>query len=195
MTEDMSASSDSVTRLLADVRLGRREAVDRLLPVVHDELRRIAGSYMRRERADHTLQPSALVNEAYLRLVDQRDVEWRDRAHFVGVAARLMRMILVDYARARRATKRAGGAERVPLDETVVTAGERDVDLLALDEALARLAEMDPRLGHVVELRYFGGLTTRETAEALGVSTATVEREWATARGWLRRELSAEGER
>src|SRR5512144_2195154 len=116
----MSASSDSVTRLLADVRLGRREALDRLLPVVHAELHRIAAGYMRRERADHTLQPTALVNEAYLRLVDQRDVEWRDRAHFLGVAAQLMRLILVDHARARRAAKRAGGAERGALDDAVV---------------------------------------------------------------------------
>ncbi len=185
----MSGSLDSVTRLLADVRLGRREAVDRLLPVVHDELHRIAARYMRGERADHTLQPTALVNEAYLRLVDQRDIEWRDRAHFLGVAAQLMRLILVDHARARRAAKRAGG-ERVPLEEMMVVVDERDVDLVALDEALERLAAMDPRLGRVVELRYFGGLTTRETAEVLGVGTATVEREWATARGWLRRELT-----
>jgi RNA polymerase sigma factor (TIGR02999 family) len=191
----MSASSDSVTRLLVDVRLGRRDALDRLLPLVHDELHRIAAGYMRRERADHTLQPTALVNEAYLRLVDQRDVEWRDRAHFLGVAAQLMRMILVDHARARRAAKRAGGAERVPLDETVLVGGERDIDLLALDEALGRLAAFDAGLCRVVELRYFGGLTTRETAEVLGVSPATVEREWATARGWLRRELTREGAR
>jgi RNA polymerase sigma factor (TIGR02999 family) len=194
-TESMSASSDSVTRLLADVRLGRRDALDRLLPIVHDELHRIATLYMRRERADHTLQPTALVNEAYLRLVDQRDVEWRDRAHFLGVAAQLMRMILVDHARARRAAKRAGGAERVPLEETILVEAERDVDLVALDEALERLAAIDPRLSRVVELRYFGGLTTRETAEVLGVSTATIEREWAAARGWLRRELTRGGPR
>ena len=191
----MNASSDSVTRLLADVRLGRRDALDRLLPIVHDELRRIASAYMRRERADHTLQPTALVNEAYLRLVDQREIVWQDRAHFVGVAARLMRQILVDHARARAAAKRAGGADRVPLDETVLVEAERPVDLLALDEALERLAAMDPALARVVELRYFGGLTTREAAEATGVSTATVEREWATARGWLRRELLREGAR
>ena len=191
----MNASSDSVSRLLADVRLGRRDALDRLLPIVHDELRRIAAAYMRRERADHTLQPTALVNEAYLRLVDQREIVWQDRAHFVGVAARLMRQILVDHARARAAAKRAGGAERVPLDETVLVGPERDVDLLALDEALERLAALDPDLTCVVELRYFGGLTTRETAEAMGTSTATVEREWATARGWLRRELLREGAR
>jgi RNA polymerase sigma-70 factor (ECF subfamily) len=191
----MNASSDSVTRLLADVRLGRRDALDRLLPIVHDELRRIASAYMRRERADHTLQPTALVNEAYLRLVDQREIVWQDRAHFVGVAARLMRQILVDHARARAAAKRAGGVDRVPLDETVLVEAERPVDLLALDEALERLAAMDPALARVVELRYFGGLTTREAAEATGVSTATVEREWATARGWLRRELLREGAR
>jgi len=189
----MSASSDSVTRLLADVRLGRREALDRLLPVVHGELHRIAAAYMRRERVDHTLQPTALVNEAYLRLVDQRDVEWHDRAHFFGVAAKLMRLILVDHARARRAAKRAGDAERVPIDEAVLATGGRDVDLLALDEALDRLAAMDERLGRVVELRYFGGLTTAETAEVVGVSTATIERDWSTARGWLRRELTRGG--
>ena len=188
----MNGSSDSVTRLLADVRLGRRDALDRLLPIVHGELHRIASAYMRRERADHTLQPTALVNEAYMRLVDQREIVWQDRAHFVGVAARLMRQVLVDHARARAAVKRAGAAERIPLDETVLVGPERDVDLLALDEALERLAALDPDLTRVVELRYFGGLTTRETAEAMGVSTATVEREWATARSWLKRELTRE---
>jgi RNA polymerase sigma factor (TIGR02999 family) len=185
----MSASAESVTDLLADLRRGRRDALDRLLPIVHDELRRIAAAYLRRERPDHTLQPTALVNEAYLRLVDQRDHDWQDKAHFLGVAAHLMRIILVDYARARRAEKRAGDLARVPLEDAVLAAYERDVDLVALDEALGRLAAMDPRLGRIVELRYFGGLTTRETAEVLGLSTATIEREWAAARGWLRREL------
>jgi RNA polymerase sigma factor (TIGR02999 family) len=185
----MTASPDSVTQLLADMRLGRRDALDRLVPIVYDELHRIATRYLRGERDDHTLQPTALVNEAYLRLVGQREIEWQNRAHFVGVAARLMRMILVDHARAHRAGKRYGGALKVPVDEALAVAFERDVDLVALDEALERLAAFDPDLCRLVELRYFGGLTTKETAEALGVSTATVEREWATARGWLRREL------
>jgi RNA polymerase sigma factor (TIGR02999 family) len=188
----MSASSDSVTNLLGEMRRGKREALDRLVPILHDELRRMAAGYLRRERPDHTLQPTALVNEAYLRLVDQRDLDWKDKAHFLGVAAHLMRLILVDHARARRAEKRGGDAGRVPLEEAVVAAIERDVDLLALDEALGRLGAMDAQLARVVELRYFGGLTTRETAEVLGVSTATVEREWATARSWLKRELTRE---
>lgn len=188
----MTSSSDSVTALLGEVRRGKRDALDRLVPVVHDELRRIAAGYLRRERPDHTLQPTALVNEAYLRLVDQRDLGWEDKAHFLGVAAHLMRLVLVDHARARRAGKRGGGAGRVPLEEVVVVAMERDVDLLALDEALASLEAMDPRLARVVELRYFGGLTTRETAEVLGLSSSTVEREWATARSWLKRELTRE---
>jgi RNA polymerase sigma-70 factor, ECF subfamily len=185
----MTASPDSVTQLLADMRLGRRDALDRLVPIVYDELHRIATRYLRGERDDHTLQPTALIHEAYLRLVGQREIEWQNRAHFVGVAARLMRMILVDHARAHRAGKRFGGAVKVPVDEALAVAFERDVDLVALDEALGRLAAFDPDLCRLVELRYFGGLTTKETAEALGVSTATVEREWATARGWLRREL------
>lgn len=187
----MTASSDSVSRLLVDVRLGRREAIDRLLPIVHAELRRIAAGYMRRERIDHTLQPSALVNEAYLRLVDGRQVNFESRSHFLGVAARLMREILVDHARSRATAKRAGGATRIPLEEAALAAPGRDVDVLALDEALGRLSVLDPRLAEIVELRFFGGMTTAETAEALAMSVSTVEREWATARGWLRRELRA----
>ena len=191
----MSASFESVTELLADMRRGRRDALDKLLPIVHNELRRIAAWHLRRERPGHTLQPTALVNEAYLRLVDQRDIDWQSKAHFLGVAARLMRMILVDHARKRRAGKRAGELARVPLEDALLVAYERDVDLMALEEALDRLAAMDPRLSQIVELRYFGGLTTKETAEVLDLSAATIEREWATARGWLRRELGRGEER
>lgn len=189
----MSTSAESVTELLADLRRGQRDALDKLLPIVHEELRRIAAAYLRHERPDHTLQPTALVNEAYIRLVDQHNVDWQSKAHFLGVAAHLMRLILVDYARKRRAEKRAGGLTRVPLEDALLVAYERDVDLVLLDEALDRLALMDPRLGRLVELRYFGGLTTKETAEVLEVSTATIEREWAAARGWLKRELARGG--
>lgn len=188
----MTTESDSVTRLIAGVRNGNRDAIDALLPLVHAELRRIASTHMRRERPGHTLQPTALVNEAYLRLVDQRDVAWQNRAHFLAVASRLMRRILVDHARARATAKREGAAVRVEIEAADVAETERDVDILALDEALGRLATMDPRLAEVVENRYFGGLTTRETAEAMKLSTATVEREWAAARAWLRRELKAD---
>jgi RNA polymerase sigma factor (TIGR02999 family) len=191
----MSASSDSVSQLLVDVRLGRREAIDRLLPIVHAELRRIAAAYMRNERADHTLQPTALVNEAYLRLVDARDITFESRSHFLGVAARLMREVLVDHARRRATAKRAGGVARIPLEDADAAVAAPDADVLALDEALRRLEAMDSRMARLVELRFFGGMTTAETAESLGISVATVEREWATARSWLRRELLRETRR
>lgn len=185
----MSTQSDSVSRLMDGVRNCNRDAIDALLPLVHAELRRIATRHMRHERPDHTLQPTALVNEAYLRLVDQRDVAWQNRAHFLAVASRVMRRVLVDHARARTTAKREGGL-RVELEAADVAGSGGDVDLLALDEALGRLSRMDPRLAQVVESRYFGGLTTRETAEAMQISTATVEREWVAARAWLRRELA-----
>ena len=188
----MTTQPDSVTRLMAGVRTGNRDAIDALLPLVHAELRRIASAHMRRERPGHTLQPTALVNEAYLRLVDQTDVEWQNRAHFLAVASRLMRRILVDHARAKSTAKRDTGSVRVELDDVDIGGTERDIDLLALDEALERLSAMDPRLSEVVENRYFGGLTTKETAEAMQLSTATVEREWVAARAWLRRELFPE---
>lgn len=185
----MPTESDSVTRLMVGVRDGNRDAIDALLPLVHAELKRIATTHMRRERPGHTLQPTALVNEAYLKLVDQREFAWQNRAHFLAVASRVMRRILVDHARARATAKREGAALRVEIEAADIPGAERDVDLLALDEALDRLATMDPRLAEVVENRYFGGLTTRETAEAMKLSTATVEREWVAARAWLRREL------
>jgi RNA polymerase sigma factor (TIGR02999 family) len=182
----MTTTSERITQLLESVRQGDGAAADELLPIVYEELRRIAAGYLRRERREHTLQPTALVHEAYLRLVDQRGQHWQNRAHFVGIAARMMRRILVDYARRRLAGKRAGEAVRVTLDESLDAPAERDADLVALDDALRELEAVDPQLSRVVELRYFGGLTTREAAEALGISTRTLEREWATARAWLR---------
>ena len=169
--------------------------MERLVAAVYPELRAIAASYLRRERPGHTLQPTALVNEAYMRLVDQRRVTWQNRAHFFSVAASLMRRILVDHARAKRAEKRAGSYTRVTFDDARVPAAERDVDLVALDDALSDLAAKDPELARLVELRYFAGLTTKETAEVLGVSTSTVEREWVAARAWLYRALTKETQR
>jgi RNA polymerase sigma factor (TIGR02999 family) len=183
---------DGVTQLLLEWGAGDRDALDRLLPVVFDELRRLAGAYLRRERADHTLQPTALVNEAYLRLVDQRNVGWQNRAQFFGIAANLMRQILVDHARRRDAEKRGGSnRQRLSLTQAERIAREQEVDVLALDEAMERLAAFDPQQARIVELKFFAGLTIEETAEVLGVSHATVEREWKLARAWLRRELSA----
>ena len=159
------------------------------MPVVYGELRRLAQHYLRRERPDHTLQATALVHEAYQRLVDQRAVTWQNRAHFFGVAAQLMRRILVDHARRHHAAKRGGTALKVSLNDVVLAAEERAEDLVALDDALNRLAAMDPRQGRVVELRLFGGLTVEETAEVLRISPATVKREWTTAKAWLSREI------
>jgi RNA polymerase sigma factor (TIGR02999 family) len=186
----MAPSSNDVTRLLVDWRNGDEEALDRLIPLVYDELRRMAGRYMRGERGDHTLQTSALVNEAYLRLADHKNIEWQNRAHFFGVAAQAMRRVLVDYARTRNVQKRGGGAARVAFDDAVDVAEERAAELVALDDALRALAAFDERKARVVELRYFGGLTAEEAAEVLGVSLATVERDWTAARAWLIRELS-----
>jgi RNA polymerase sigma-70 factor (ECF subfamily) len=179
---------DSVTRLLQEWTDGDRAARDRLIAVVYDELRRIARRYMRKEPAGHTLQTTALVNEAYLRLVDQ-DTPWRNRAHFFAIAAQLMRRILVDRARARDSAKRGGKQGRTTLSDVAEVTDDRGIDLLALDQALTALAEIDPRQGSIVELRFFGGLTIRETAEVLGVSHTIIEREWSLARAWLRREL------
>jgi len=184
-----------VTRLLKAWSDGDRSAGERLVEAVYGELRRQAARAMRQESPSHTLQATALVHEAYLRLIDQRHVEWRNRAHFFGVAAQLMRRILVDHARARLAAKRGGDAERLSIGdvEPVDVAGEsaQDVDILALHEALERLAVLDPEQERLVELRYFSGMTIEETAEALGISPATVKREWAVARAWLRRELAS----
>ncbi len=169
---------------------GDETAFDELVPLVHEELRRLARRYMRHERPGHTLQAAALVNEAYLRLIDVNRVPWQNRAHFFAMAARVMRRILVDAARARRYQKRGGGAPKVSLDEALLVSSEPGQDLVALDDALNALAAMDPRRGQVVEMRFFGGLTVAETAEALHVSVDTVMRDWGLAKAWLLRELS-----
>lgn len=168
-------------------------ALEQLTPLVYGELRRIAARYMRRERPDHTLQTTALINEAYLRLVDLRGIQWQNRAHFFAISAQLMRRILVDFARARHNLKRGAGAQRISLNEVNIRAPERSVDLLALDEAMKRLEALNPRQSRVVELRYFGGLAEDEVAQVLSVSSRTVRHEWALARAWLYRELSQEG--
>lgn len=171
---------------------GNREALDALLPLVYNELRRIAANYLSQERRDHTLQPTALVHEAYLRLVNQHSVDWRNRAQFYGLAANMMRRILIAHADKKRAEKRGAGGEKVSLEETVVSAGEIDLDLLALDEALNLLAELDEEKAQLVEMKFFGGMTIQEISEVTGKSTATVEREWAFARGWLLKKLTEE---
>jgi RNA polymerase sigma-70 factor (ECF subfamily) len=186
----MTPTSRNITKLLLDWRNGDSAALDRLMPLVYEELRRMANQYMRHERKGHTLQTSALVNEAYLRLVDHEHIEWQNRAHFFGVAAQAMRRILVDHARARNYQKRGGGAQQVSLDEAAPLTGACAAELIALDEALQELAKLDPRKSRVVELRYFGGLSMEETAEALGISIPTVTRDWNTAKAWLLRELS-----
>ncbi len=179
-----------VTRLLKDWSGGRRAALDTLLPLVHRELHEMAGRLMRRERPGHTLQVTALVNEAYLKLVDQTHVDWQNRGHFFGIAAQCMRRILVDHARGRAAVKRGGDQDVIPLDETIDVGVAPNLDLVALDAALSRLAAMDPRQAHIVELRYFTGLSIAETAQVVGISPATVKREWETARLWLTHELT-----
>ena len=185
-------TASNVRQALEQFSKGDRAALDRFLPLVYKELHHLAQHYLRQERPDHTLQPTELVHEAYLRLLGQREVDWRNRAQFIGIAAQMMRRILINYAEARNAGKRAGYANRVLLDEALdCLENSSDVDVLALDHALNRLSQMDERQGRVVELRCFGGLSVEETAEVLAVSPATVKREWAVARLWLRRELSA----
>lgn len=184
--------SEKVTELLAQVSGGNRAAVDELMPLVYRELKRIAGAQSGRERAGHTLQATALVHEAYLKLVDQRGVAWQNRAHFFGVSAQAMRRILLDYAKSRGRLKRGGDVRRTSFDEALIVAEDRASDLLVIDEALTRLEQLDPRQAKVVELRFFGGLSVEETAEVLGVSAPTVKREWAMAKAWLHRELSVE---
>ena len=179
-----------LTQLLLAWSDGDQAAFEQLVPLIYEELRRLARRYMARERAGHTLQTTALVNEAYLRLIDAQRVHWQNRAHFFAVSAQVMRRILVDFARARRNLKRGGGAAQVSLDEALVVSPERGADLLALDEALCRLADLSPRQSRVVELRYFGGLNEEEVAEVLKVSPRTVRSDWSLARAWLRRELS-----
>jgi RNA polymerase sigma factor (TIGR02999 family) len=180
-----------ITQLLIAWGDGQQEALDQLLPLVYDDLRRVAAGYMRRETPGHPLQPTALVHEAYVRLVDQTRVQWRNRAHFFGVAASMMRRILVDDARKRRADKRGGAAERVTLTgEDIAAPDQNGIDVLALHESLERLAAFDPQQERIVELRYFGGLTIEEAAEVIGISPATVVREWTIAKAWLRVDMS-----
>jgi len=178
-----------ITRLLAQMRAGDEQAQEELAPLVYDELRRLARGYMRWERSDHTLQPTALVNEAYLRLIEGAPVSWKDRTHFFAVASQLMRRILVDHARARNAEKRMGVGRKVSLDEALGFPEQKGVDLLALDEALERLEERDPRQARIVEMRFFGGLSEEEIASHLGISARTVRREWSVARAWLYKEI------
>jgi RNA polymerase sigma-70 factor, ECF subfamily len=185
----MSEGPSDITQLLKAWADGDDSALDALVPLVEPELRRLARGYMGRERRDHTLQPTALVNEAFVRLVDARSIEWQDRAHFVAVAARLMRRALVNHARTRGFQKRGGGAGTVPLDEGMMVSAPPDVDIIALDRALDALAMVDARKSRVVEMRFFGGSTVEETATALQISTDTVKRDWRLAKLWLLREL------
>jgi RNA polymerase sigma factor (TIGR02999 family) len=192
MSVMQDAGAKGLTQLLIDAGNGDNDALNRILPLIYDELRRLAGSYMRRERPDHTLQPTALVHEAYLRLIDQRGVDWKNRAQFFGLAANMMRRILVNHARDRVAGKRGGSSPRVTLSmaEGLEQPG---VDVMAVDEALEKLAKLDPRKTRIVEFKFFTGLTTEEIAEVLGISSATVEREWKFARAWLFNALNVEG--
>lgn len=188
----MTSLSNDVTRLLGKLQSGNEDAVAELVPLLYGELRRMAASYLSRERHNHTLQPTAVVHEAYLRLVDQKAVQWQNRQHFFGVAAQVMRRILVDYARGHKADKRGGAIPKVSLEQAIVVSRERSADLLALDEALTRLAAFDPQQARIIELRFFGGLTVTETAEVLDISPATVKRDWNMAKSWLTRELRKE---
>lgn len=186
-------STHEITQLLHDWHDGDQAALDRLVPLVYDELRRISKAYLRRQAPGQTLQTAALINEAYLQMVNLPEIDWQNRVHFFGVAARVMRHILIDRARAKRFAKRGGGAQQVSLDEAAAVSVERSEELLALDDALNRLAALDARQSRIVELRYFGGLTAEEVAEVLGIAAITVHREWAKAKGWLYRELSKTG--
>jgi RNA polymerase sigma-70 factor (ECF subfamily) len=177
--------TENITQLLIEVTNRNSAAVDVLLPLIYDELRKLAGNYLRRERSDHTLEPTALVHEAYLRMVDQTQVNWQNRAHFFGVAAQMMRRILIDHARAHNAEKRGQDFQKLSLDENIDKSVERSSELIALDDALRSLAELDEQKGRIVELRFFGGLSIDETAEVLGVSAPTVKRQWRMAKAWL----------
>lgn len=183
-------SPQDITQILQEWSDGKREALEQLMPLVYQELHRQAANFLRKERSDHTLQATALINEAYLKLVDQRSVQWKNRAHFFAIASQAMRRILVDHARTKQRDKRGGGVTNVQLDEAVVVAADsQSVDLIALDAALTRLAELDEQKARIVELRYFSGLSVEETAEVLDISPKTVERNWTMAKTWLHREL------
>lgn len=184
-------AEENITRILQELRAGDERAADKLFPFVYDELRRLAAAYFSRERRDHTLQPTALVHEAYLRLIDHKDVRWQNRAHFFGVAATMMRRILVDHARAHQTEKHGGNRTRITLDKSVSFQQRNEIDLVAIDEALHVLAGLDKTQSIIVELRFFGGLTIEETADVLQSSVATVKREWAMAKAWLYERLTA----
>lgn len=187
MTE---AQTHELTQLLIDWSNGDQSALDKLIPLIGEELRRLAHRYMSRERAGHTLQTTALVNEAFVRLVNRKQVNWQNRAHFFGIAAQLMRTILVDHARSHACAKRGGGAFKLELDEALVISQKKASEVVALDDALKELGRLDPQQSRIVELRFFGGLTVEETAEVLRLSPATIKREWSTAKAWLYHELS-----
>jgi RNA polymerase sigma factor (TIGR02999 family) len=188
------APERDVTSLLVRWGKGDANAFDELAPIVYDELRKLARSHLRRERPGHTLQSTALVHEAYLRMIDQQNVSWQNRSHFYGIAAQMIRRILVDYARAKQTKKRGEAAPKIAFEDALGAHGSEDLDLVALDDALKALAEIDPRQSRIVELRYFAGLSIEDTAEVLQISPATVKRDWTVARAWLKREL-VRGER
>lgn len=185
-----SLASKEITQLLSAWSNGDQKALDKLMPLVYEELHRLAARYMRRENPGHTLQTSALVNEAYIKLIGQKNVRWQNRAHFFGIAAQLMRRILVDHARTHGALKRGAGASKLPLDETAIVALDRSTDFILIDDALKNLARIDPSKSRIVEMRFFGGLTTEEIAEVEKVSPSTIEREWRKAKAWLYREIN-----
>jgi RNA polymerase sigma-70 factor, ECF subfamily len=190
----VSEEQREISLILKDWSGGKRESADVLLSLVYDELRRIARQYLRKERSDHTLQPTALVHEAYMKLIDISDVSWQDRAHFFAVASNVMRHILVDHARARATDKRGGEAQRIALEDAIsFSDNKNDIDLLALDEAMKQLAEFDATQSKIVELRFFGGLTIEETAHVLAISPATIKREWTMAKAWLFKRMRDKG--
>lgn len=183
--------SKEITEMLREWSGGKQEALDAILPLIYDELHRQAANFLRKERPGHTLQTTALIHETYVKLINQREVNWQNRAHFFGIAAQAMRRILVDYAKARHREKRGGAEENLPFEETLIAVtGERSIDLVNLDEALMRLAKLDERQAKIVELRYFGGLSIEETADALNISSATVKTDWRTARAWLYQQIT-----
>lgn len=188
----MEPSSPDVTELLTQLAKGDKSVIGRLMPLVYDELHRLASGYMRQERGSHTLQPTALVHEAYLKLVEQRNPDWKNRAHFLAVAAQLMRRILIDHARARLSAKRGGGETTIPLEEAFHLRTDTPGGLLVVNEVLKRLEVLDPRQGSIVEMRFFGGLSVEETANVLSISPRTVEREWTIARAWLYLQLKGQ---
>jgi RNA polymerase sigma factor (TIGR02999 family) len=190
MVRMKTLASKEITELLSAWSNGDQKALDKLIPLVYEELHRLAARYMRRENPGHTLQTSALVNEAYIKLIGQKNVRWQNRAHFFGIAAQLMRRILVDHARTHGALKRGAGASRLPLDETAIVALDRSTDFILIDDALRNLALIDPSKSRIVEMRFFGGLTTEEIAEVEKVSPSTIEREWRKAKAWLYREIN-----